>query len=93
LLSSLQGCVAVVAGAAVSGAVATADRRTLGAQTEDKSITVKAETTMPQLTGDARPRQCQQLQPQGAADRRSARRGDEARGREREVRASPTSRT
>jgi osmotically-inducible protein OsmY len=44
LLSSLQGCVAVVGGAAVSGAVATADRRTLGAQTEDKSIAVKAET-------------------------------------------------
>jgi osmotically-inducible protein OsmY len=52
LLSSLQGCVAVVAGAAVSGAVATADRRTLGAQTEDKSIAVKAETTMGNITGD-----------------------------------------
>jgi len=52
LLSSLQGCIAVVAGAAVSGAVATADRRTLGAQTEDKSISVKAETTMGNITGD-----------------------------------------
>lgn len=53
LLSSLQGCIAVVAGAAVSGAMATADRRTLGAQTEDKSIAVKAETRMGNIVGDA----------------------------------------
>jgi osmotically-inducible protein OsmY len=44
LLVSLQGCVAVVAGGMVAGAVATTDRRTLGAQTEDKAIAVKAET-------------------------------------------------
>jgi osmotically-inducible protein OsmY len=53
LLVSLQGCVAVVAGGMVAGAVATADRRTLGAQTEDKAIAVKAETRMPQIVGDA----------------------------------------
>ena len=53
LLSSLQGCVAVVAGAAVSGAMATADRRTLGAQTEDKAIAVKAEARMGSVVGDA----------------------------------------
>ena len=53
LLSSLQGCVAVVAGAAVSGAMATADRRTLGAQTEDKAIAVKAEANMGSIVGDA----------------------------------------
>ena len=53
LLSSLQGCVALVAGAAVGGAVATADRRTLGAQTEDKAIAVKAETGMSDIIGDA----------------------------------------
>jgi len=53
LLSSLQGCVAVMAGAAVGGAVATADRRTLGAQTEDKAIAVKAETGMSDIIGDA----------------------------------------
>ena len=47
LLSSLQGCVAVVAAGAVGGAVATADRRTLGAQTEDKSIVVKGEANIP----------------------------------------------
>jgi osmotically-inducible protein OsmY len=53
LLVSLQGCVAVVAGGMVTGALATTDRRTLGAQTEDKAIAVKAETRMPQLVGDA----------------------------------------
>jgi phosphoheptose isomerase len=45
LLASLQGCVPRSSRAPPWGAVATADRRTLGAQTEDKSITVKAETT------------------------------------------------
>jgi len=45
--------VALVAGAAVQGAVATVDRRTLGAQTEDKAITVKAETQMGDIVGDA----------------------------------------
>jgi osmotically-inducible protein OsmY len=53
LLVSLQGCVAVVAGGMVAGAVATTDRRTLGAQTEDKAIAVKAETRLPQIVGDA----------------------------------------
>jgi osmotically-inducible protein OsmY len=53
LLSSLQGCIAVVAGAAVGGAFATADRRSLGAQTEDKAIAVKADTRLPGIVGDA----------------------------------------
>lgn len=52
LLVSLQGCVAVVAGGVVAGAMATVDRRTLGAQTEDKAIAVKAETQLPQIVGD-----------------------------------------
>jgi osmotically-inducible protein OsmY len=52
LLASLSGCVAMVAGSAVMGAVATADRRTLGAQTEDKAIAVKAEFQIPRITGD-----------------------------------------
>jgi osmotically-inducible protein OsmY len=52
LLASLSGCVAMVAGSAVMGAVATADRRTLGAQTEDKAIAVKAEFQIPKITGD-----------------------------------------
>jgi osmotically-inducible protein OsmY len=53
LLVSLQGCVAVVAGGVVAGAVSATDRRTLGAQTEDKAIAVKAETRLPQIVGDA----------------------------------------
>jgi osmotically-inducible protein OsmY len=53
LLASLQGCVAVLAGGMVAGAMATTDRRTLGAQTEDKAIAVKAETHLPQIVGDA----------------------------------------
>jgi osmotically-inducible protein OsmY len=53
LMVSLQGCVAVVAGGMVAGAMATTDRRTLGAQTEDKAIAVKAETQIPQIVGDA----------------------------------------
>jgi osmotically-inducible protein OsmY len=52
LLASLSGCVEMMVGSAVMGAVATADRRTLGAQTEDKAITVKAEIRMPNLTGE-----------------------------------------
>jgi osmotically-inducible protein OsmY len=53
LLSSLQGCIAVVAGAAVGGAFATVDRRSLGAQTEDKAIAVKADTRLGSIVGDA----------------------------------------
>jgi len=53
LAASLQGCVAVVAGGMVAGAMATTDRRTLGAQTEDKAIAVKAETHLPGIVGDA----------------------------------------
>jgi osmotically-inducible protein OsmY len=51
--ASLSGCVAVVAGAAVGGAVATVDRRTLGAQTEDKAIAVKAESRLGSIILDA----------------------------------------
>jgi osmotically-inducible protein OsmY len=52
LAASLSGCVGVVIGSAMMGAVATADRRTLGAQTEDKAIAVKAEVHIAKLTGD-----------------------------------------
>jgi osmotically-inducible protein OsmY len=52
LLASLSGCVEMMVGSAVMGAVATADRRTLGAQTEDKAIAVKAEIRVAKLTGD-----------------------------------------
>ena len=53
LIGSLQGCVPLVIGGAAMGAAATMDRRTLGAQTEDKSITVKAEVLVPKLVGSA----------------------------------------
>ena len=53
LLGSLQGCVPLVVGGAAMGAAATMDRRTLGAQTEDKSITVKAEVQVPKIVGNA----------------------------------------
>jgi len=53
LLGALQGCVPLVVGGAALGAAATMDRRTLGAQTEDKSITVKAEVQVPKIVGAA----------------------------------------
>jgi len=46
LLASLSGCFGLIVGAGVAGAVSSVDRRTLGAQTEDKSINVKAELKM-----------------------------------------------
>lgn len=51
--ASLQGCVEMVVGTAVVGGIAANDRRTLGAQTDDKAITIKAEASMPRLIGDA----------------------------------------
>ncbi len=53
LLASLSGCVEMIVGGAVMGTVAATDRRTLGAQTEDKSITLKAEVRIPKLVGEA----------------------------------------
>jgi osmotically-inducible protein OsmY len=49
---SLSGCFPLVVGGVAMGAAATADRRTLGAQTEDKTITVKAEMRLNKLGGD-----------------------------------------
>lgn len=53
LLTSLQGCVEMMVGTAVVGTMAATDRRTLGAQTEDTAITVKAEARMQNLIGDS----------------------------------------
>lgn len=53
LLASLSGCFGLIVGAGVAGAVSAVDRRTLGAQTEDKSITVKGEMKMNQVVGSA----------------------------------------
>ncbi len=44
LLSSLQGCPLLVAGATGGGALVASDRRTLGTQTEDREIQVKVAT-------------------------------------------------
>jgi len=49
---SLQGCVEMVVGSALMGTMAATDRRTLGAQTEDKSIVVKGESQASRLAGD-----------------------------------------
>ncbi|MFZ6757241.1 BON domain-containing protein [Undibacterium sp. Ji50W] len=48
---SLQGCVEMVVGSAVVGTFAATDRRTFGAQTEDKAIVIKGETRIPRLLG------------------------------------------
>lgn len=53
MLASLSGCVAVVAGGAISGTLAATDRRTFGAQTEDRSIEVKGQIKANNVTGDA----------------------------------------
>lgn len=49
---SLQGCFEMFVGTAVVGTLAATDRRTLGTQTEDKSITLKGETRVANLVGD-----------------------------------------
>jgi osmotically-inducible protein OsmY len=48
---ALQGCVGVMVGGAVVGTLAATDRRTLGAQTEDKAIAVKGEARIPKVVG------------------------------------------
>jgi osmotically-inducible protein OsmY len=42
----LQGCIEMAVGTAVVGTIAATDRRTFGAQTEDKAIAVKGETRL-----------------------------------------------
>ena len=43
-LSALSGCVAVVAGGVVAGALAADDRRSIGTQADDKGIVARGET-------------------------------------------------
>jgi osmotically-inducible protein OsmY len=50
---ALQGCVEMMVGGAVMGTLAATDRRTLGAQTEDRSIVFKAEKRAGSLVGEA----------------------------------------
>ncbi|NDI84871.1 BON domain-containing protein [Undibacterium sp. B2R-29] len=51
--ASLQGCVELVIGSAVMGTFAATDRRTFGAQTEDKSIVFKGEVRISKALGDS----------------------------------------
>ncbi len=53
VLASLQGCVEMAVGTAVVGTLSATDRRTFGAQTEDKAILIKGETRASNLVGDA----------------------------------------
>lgn len=53
VVTSLQGCVEMAVGTAVVGTLAATDRRTFGAQTEDKTILVKGETRVANLVGSA----------------------------------------
>jgi osmotically-inducible protein OsmY len=50
---SLQGCVEMMVGGAVMGTLAATDRRTFGAQTEDKTIVLKGESRVSKLVGAA----------------------------------------
>lgn len=53
LSATLQGCFLAVAGAAGGGALVATDRRTLGAQTEDRELQVKALSQISQNLPDA----------------------------------------
>ena len=53
VMTGLQGCVEMAVGSAVMGTLAATDRRTFGAQTEDKAILLKGERRIQNLTGDA----------------------------------------
>lgn len=52
LAGSLQGCFPLMVGATAVGTLAATDRRTVGAQTEDKSIELKGEGRAKKITGD-----------------------------------------
>jgi osmotically-inducible protein OsmY len=51
-VSQLSGCVALVGGAAVGGAMVATDRRTSGTQVEDESIELKGGTRAGEVLGD-----------------------------------------
>ncbi|MGS0742416.1 BON domain-containing protein [Glaciimonas sp. GG7] len=52
VVMSLQGCVGLMLGGAVVGGFAATDRRTLGAQTDDKTIAIKGEARIPGVVGE-----------------------------------------
>lgn len=51
--TGLQGCIEMMVGTAVVGTLAASDRRTFGAQTEDKTIVIKGENRIARLVGDS----------------------------------------
>ena len=53
IVISLQGCIEMAVGTAVVGTIAATDRRTFGAQTEDKAIALKGETRVANMVGSA----------------------------------------
>jgi osmotically-inducible protein OsmY len=53
VVTSLQGCIEMAIGTAVMGTLAATDRRTFGAQTEDKAIVVKGEARVPSVVSGA----------------------------------------
>lgn len=53
LMVSLSGCVAVLFGGAIGGAMSASDRRTFGAQTEDTGIEIKGGSRISTVFGDS----------------------------------------
>lgn len=53
LATSLQGCFPLMVGATAVGTLTATDRRTLGAQTDDKSIELRGEGRAKKITGDS----------------------------------------
>lgn len=52
MASALSGCFGILLGGAVVGGMAATDRRTLGTQTEDQSIEIKAASRLPSVEGE-----------------------------------------
>jgi osmotically-inducible protein OsmY len=52
MASALSGCFGILVGGAVMGGMAATDRRTLGTQTEDQSIEIKAAARLPSIEGE-----------------------------------------
>lgn len=52
LCASLQGCVPLMVGATAVGSMAAVDRRSIGIQTDDKTLELKGEGRASKITGD-----------------------------------------
>lgn len=53
LVCGLSACLPIFVGGTVTGALVASDRRTLGAQTEDKAIILKGDSRLPAIAGNA----------------------------------------